>query len=49
MGQLYGNYNDYTHEWTDGILARLVREATKDRSSIRHWIMFDGPVDALWI
>lgn len=27
----------------------MVREAVKDTTVDRHWIMFDGPVDALWI
>jgi dynein heavy chain len=38
-----------TREWTDGILAYMVREAVKDLSGEKHWILFDGPVDALWI
>jgi dynein heavy chain len=49
MGQLYGEFNELTREWTDGILAFLVREAVKDLSDTKHWIMFDGPVDAIWI
>jgi dynein heavy chain, axonemal len=49
MGQLYGEFNDMTREWTDGILANLVRESVKDLSGEKHWIMFDGPVDAVWI
>lgn len=49
MGQLYGQFNDQTHEWTDGVLAYMVRESVKDQSSDKHWIMFDGPVDAIWI
>jgi dynein heavy chain len=47
--QLYGDYNESTHEWSDGILAYTVRECVKDQSTEKHWIMFDGPVDALWI
>ena len=47
--QLYGDYNEATHEWSDGILAYTVRECVKDQSTEKHWIMFDGPVDALWI
>jgi dynein heavy chain len=47
--QLYGDYNEATHEWSDGILAYTVRECVKDQSVEKHWIMFDGPVDALWI
>mmetsp|Transcript_28331 Transcript_28331/g.25153 ORF Transcript_28331/g.25153 Transcript_28331/m.25153 type:complete len:209 (-) Transcript_28331:676-1302(-) len=49
MGQLYGNINEQTKEWTDGILANMVRETVKDMSGDLHWVMFDGPVDALWI
>ena len=49
MGQLYGEFNDQTHEWADGILAYMVRECVRDQSSDKHWIIFDGPVDSLWI
>jgi len=49
MGQLYGWINEQTKEWTDGILAYIVRETVKDTSGDLHWVMFDGPVDALWI
>ncbi|KAL4464296.1 hypothetical protein ABPG72_011341 [Tetrahymena utriculariae] len=49
MGQLYGQFNEQTREWNDGILAYTVREACRDQSSERHWIVFDGPVDAIWI
>ncbi len=36
-------------EWHDGILANIVREACKDESSARHWIILDGPVDTYWV
>ncbi|EGR27865.1 hypothetical protein IMG5_187090 [Ichthyophthirius multifiliis] len=49
MGQLYGQFNEQTREWTDGILAYRVRECCRDQSTEKHWIMFDGPVDAIWI
>ena len=49
QGQLYGDFDESTHEWSDGILALTVRfTSTADRSK-RQWIMLDGPVDAIWI
>jgi dynein heavy chain len=49
MGQLYGYVDPQTAEWMDGVLAKLVLDCTKDESPDKHWVMFDGPVDALWI
>jgi dynein heavy chain len=47
--QLYGFVDPQTTEWVDGVLAKLVLEASKDESPTKRWIMFDGPVDAIWI
>ena len=33
----------------DGVIAKLVLDCSKDESPDKHWVMFDGPVDALWI
>uniref|UniRef100_A0A8C3GQP8 Dynein axonemal heavy chain 1 n=1 Tax=Cairina moschata TaxID=8855 RepID=A0A8C3GQP8_CAIMO len=49
MGQLYGEFNLLTHEWTDGILSTLIRRGAMATDARRKWYMFDGPVDALWI
>ncbi|XP_053845413.1 dynein axonemal heavy chain 1 [Vidua macroura] len=49
MGQLYGEFNLLTHEWTDGIFSTLMRRGTVATDSNKKWYMFDGPVDALWI
>ncbi|KAG5499789.1 hypothetical protein GH5_03924 [Leishmania sp. Ghana 2012 LV757] len=52
MEQLYGAY-DENGEWKDGVLCVLFRRAARygDEGSLigKHWVMFDGPVDALWI
>jgi dynein heavy chain len=49
MDQLYGYVDAQTTEWVDGVLAKLVLDCSKDESPERHWVLFDGPVDALWI
>jgi len=49
MEELYGFSNINTGEWTDGLVALLVREAVSDTSDSKKWVVFDGPVDAIWI
>jgi dynein heavy chain len=39
-----------SYEWTDGILPAIVRKCVNNvPPNQRQWIIFDGPVDALWI
>mmetsp|Transcript_43297 Transcript_43297/g.50849 ORF Transcript_43297/g.50849 Transcript_43297/m.50849 type:complete len:410 (+) Transcript_43297:787-2016(+) len=49
MGQLYGEVDPQTTEWIDGVLAKKIEICAADQSPELHWVMFDGPVDALWI
>ncbi|KAJ9444246.1 Dynein-1-beta heavy chain [Diplonema papillatum] len=48
VGQLYG-MNDAVMEWSDGVLSYLFRSASNCRDNKQHWIVLDGPVDAMWV
>ena len=59
MGELYGEENIDTKEWTDGLASKIIRKFAKkekiekDRKGLevrkQFWTIFDGPVDAKWI
>ncbi len=61
-GELYGKFDENTHEWHDGIFAVMFRLCAREPkiSGSEHsgmtknvtccnWLVFDGPVDAIWI
>ncbi|XP_046574741.1 LOW QUALITY PROTEIN: dynein axonemal heavy chain 2-like [Haliotis rubra] len=49
LGELYGEFDLSTNEWTDGVLSSVMRQTCADEKPEEKWIVFDGPVDTLWI
>ncbi|EAY19693.1 Dynein heavy chain family protein [Trichomonas vaginalis G3] len=49
MGQLFGEFDMTTHEWTNGVLSEIIKQCSEDETPDNQWIVLDGPVDALWI
>ena len=54
MGELYGEVDLDSQEWSDGLASKLMRAAAfppekEEEAEDRIWTVFDGPVDAIWI
>uniref|UniRef100_A0A7S2SR52 AAA+ ATPase domain-containing protein n=1 Tax=Mucochytrium quahogii TaxID=96639 RepID=A0A7S2SR52_9STRA len=52
MGELYGEFNELTQEWHDGLASTIMRKACNEctgEDNVKRWTVFDGPIDALWI
>jgi dynein heavy chain len=49
LNELYGAYDLATFEWADGVLSTVFRNCAQDERSFEKWLLFDGPVDTLWI
>ena len=47
--ELFGSYNEVTQDWKDGIANFVMREALGLQENHLHWVVFDGPVDSMWI
>ena len=47
--ELYGFADVETREWTDGVLAVVMRNICSDEKPDEKWLVLDGPVDTLWI
>jgi dynein heavy chain len=53
MGELYGEVNMATQEWTDGLASTIIRgyvaPPVGGTPDDKRWTVFDGPIDAMWI
>ena len=49
LTDLYGAYNLLTGDWKNGLVGKMFSEMAEADPSTQQWIIFDGPVDALWI
>ncbi|KAH9600450.1 Dynein heavy chain AAA lid domain [Trypanosoma melophagium] len=51
MHELYGQLDVNTNEWRDGVLSVIAKNCVRDSelNKDHRWIVFDGPVDTLWI
>ncbi|OHS94615.1 Dynein heavy chain family protein [Tritrichomonas foetus] len=49
LNELYGAYDLNTRQWSEGILSSVIRDVSIMESEDLRWVVFDGPVDTLWI
>jgi dynein heavy chain len=49
MEELYGQFDIMTQQWTDGLASNIMRGYSSLDTADKKWVVFDGPVDALWI
>merc|ERR1719238_1840423 len=49
LRELFGSFDEASHEWEDGVLAVLFRQFARDASEDRKWLHLDGPVDPTWV
>ncbi|CDW77756.1 dynein heavy chain axonemal [Stylonychia lemnae] len=50
MNELFGQFEEETHSWNEGIFTKLFREyANEHHNKKKKWIILDGPIDSLWV
>ena len=49
MDELYGKMNPDTQEWKNGLASQIISNYAKKEVDDMRWVIFDGPIDAIWI
>ena len=49
LGQLMGFFEDISHDWNDGVFASVMRNCAQDTTKRKKWMIFDGPIDPIWV
>ncbi|KAA6373516.1 MAG: putative dynein heavy chain, partial [Streblomastix strix] len=49
VDEMFGCFSELTQEWKEGLLSYFVSDVVRDDSLTKKWIIFDGPVDTLWV
>lgn len=49
MGELYGQIDPKTGDFSNGLASKIFADFASREKKERKWIVFDGPVDSLWI
>lgn len=44
-----GSYDEISHDWKDGVITNIMRQCSLDTNERRKWIVFDGPIDPMWV
>ncbi|XP_076166258.1 dynein axonemal heavy chain 7 [Ptiloglossa arizonensis] len=47
--QLFGHFDEKSKIWKDGICSKVFRSFSENNSTDRKWIVFDGPLNDVWI
>ena len=48
INNLYGYINLHTNDWNDGVFLKIIKLALDDQAN-SYWIIFDGPIDSMWV
>lgn len=49
LAELYGQHNEVTGEWREGLLSSALRSAMAQGMHTKTWVVLDGPIDSAWV